>query len=198
MKQCPRCSRKYSDDTFRYCLDDGSVLLTPAEIAGADTLISGFDDTLRWEGDDAPQEIKPPVSLLFSYKKLEITSDLHKYALNVSLTLNQPPAKNGFLLKLGWPKCIRVTNQQGLLETPGNNRGRLEYLEFTLQSKETLWPGQTFEVTGKDGRVEFEYEFDHQIWHTVDGNSVTLNWAIFFLDSMPIEGSVDVDNLNCF
>ena len=85
-----------------------------------------------------------------------------------------------------------------MTETPGNKRGRLEYLDFTFESKETLRPGQTFEVTGKDGKVVFEYEFDHQIWHTVDGENVTLNWAIFFLDSMSIEGGVDVDTLNCF
>ncbi len=27
MKQCPTCSRIYSDDSFTYCLDDGSVLV---------------------------------------------------------------------------------------------------------------------------------------------------------------------------
>lgn len=29
MKQCPACSRSYSDNTLVYCLDDGSVLASP-------------------------------------------------------------------------------------------------------------------------------------------------------------------------
>ena len=29
MKQCPTCSRSYSDDSLVYCLDDGSVLANP-------------------------------------------------------------------------------------------------------------------------------------------------------------------------
>src|SRR5215510_13864444 len=27
MKRCPKCSRTYSEDKFKYCLDDGSVLV---------------------------------------------------------------------------------------------------------------------------------------------------------------------------
>jgi hypothetical protein len=54
------------------------------------------------------------------------------------------------------------------------------------------------EIVGRQDRVELEYEFDHQIWHIVDGNNITLIWSVFFLDDMPVEGKVDFDSLNCF
>ena len=54
MKQCPTCSRTYADDTLRFCLDDGSAL------------ISGFDPqaTLRipsMRATDIPQTVASPV-----------------------------------------------------------------------------------------------------------------------------------------
>jgi hypothetical protein len=179
-------------------LEDGSALLTSSEFAEADTLVAGYD-TLRLEGSGAPNEIAPAVSASVSYERLKITSDLHRYSLGLSLCLSRPPAKEGFLLKLGWPEFIRIARQQELRETRRyKNAERLEYIEFTFESKETFWPGQTFEVVGANAKAELEYEFDSVIWHEVDGNNFNLNWAVFFLDSMPVEGKVNFDDLNCF
>ena len=35
MKQCPRCSRSYADETLNFCLEDGEWLLTDDEPATA-------------------------------------------------------------------------------------------------------------------------------------------------------------------
>jgi hypothetical protein len=32
MKKCPRCKRTYADDSFTFCLEDGTLLSAPYEI----------------------------------------------------------------------------------------------------------------------------------------------------------------------
>ena len=39
MKRCPECRRDYYDDSLRYCLDDGSVLLEGPAVSDAQTVI---------------------------------------------------------------------------------------------------------------------------------------------------------------
>lgn len=133
-----------------------------------------------------------------SFEKLEITSDLHRYSLVFTLCLNSPPAKNGYSLKFGWPNFIRITRQRGMAETGSYVLGKIEYREFTLESQATLWPGQSIDIAGRKGRVQLEYVFDHLTWEAVDGKNITLNWAVFFTDTMPVEGKVDFDDLNVF
>lgn len=139
-----------------------------------------------------------PVSVSFSFKRIEITSRLHRYGLVSTLRLNRPPAKKGFLLKLGWPEFIRITRNQGLLEAGRYQQDRTKYIEYMYEYKETLWPGQLFEIAGQNGKIEMDYEFDNQIWYVVDHEAVFLNWKVFFSDSMPVEGQADFKHLNIF
>src|SRR6476659_5693726 len=44
MKQCPKCSRVYADETLNFCLDDGEWLLADDDSADAPTaIISGSE-----------------------------------------------------------------------------------------------------------------------------------------------------------
>jgi hypothetical protein len=39
MKRCPSCNRNYTDDTLRFCLEDGTPLVVPAEHSTAPTVM---------------------------------------------------------------------------------------------------------------------------------------------------------------
>ena len=54
MKSCPTCQRQYDDEEMKFCLDDGSLLLTKT---GATTLRS--DDMPTWQVSGPPVEPAP-------------------------------------------------------------------------------------------------------------------------------------------
>lgn len=197
MKKCPTCVRYFDDDAALLCQYCGTTLLHTqiSPTAFADTSeVESSDNAITQE----PQQAQALAVLSVSFKKLEISSELHRYALTATLRLTQPPAKNGFLLKLSWPKFIRITRDAGLIEAGRQQQGGIEYIEFTYEHRDKLWPGKTIDIVGRNDRVELEYEFDSSIWHLVDGNKITLNWSIYFSDDMPVEGQVDFDTLNVF
>src|SRR5437763_6978855 len=43
MKQCPKCSRVYADDSLNFCLDDGEWLLSDSKDEAPTAIISGSE-----------------------------------------------------------------------------------------------------------------------------------------------------------
>ncbi|HYJ45531.1 MAG TPA: nuclear transport factor 2 family protein [Pyrinomonadaceae bacterium] len=54
MKRCPTCQRTYADDTLRFCLEDGSALLTEGPATGDQTLLL---DSSQGMNEPPPTEI---------------------------------------------------------------------------------------------------------------------------------------------
>lgn len=46
MKRCPRCNRTYTDNTLRFCLEDGSLLSQVRDAEVTVVMSTGFDTTL--------------------------------------------------------------------------------------------------------------------------------------------------------
>lgn len=157
--------------------------------------------TTKFAQDDhkvnAPAVVMP-FSVTFSFKRLKITSDLHRYSLQCKLRLVRPPAKTGFLLKLSWPESIRVISSDGLTEVRRCHVEHINYIELTKKYDSTLYPGQQIELFRPEGDAELVYEFEHSTWSFVRNTHPALHWSIFCQDSMPTEGHLDFDDLNIF
>src|SRR4051812_20896896 len=54
MKRCPTCQRIYTDDTLRFCLEDGAALLTES-VSTDQTLL--LDSSQASAGEPPPPEI---------------------------------------------------------------------------------------------------------------------------------------------
>ena len=59
MKQCPTCERVYADDTFHYCLDDGSQLIAGGENEHPTAMLPLSRELSTWDSlDSEPQDIR--------------------------------------------------------------------------------------------------------------------------------------------
>lgn len=142
--------------------------------------------------------ISKAVDVNISYKNIEITGDLHRYSLIFGITLNTPPAKESFLLRLYWPSFIRITLDRNFTGRSSVKKDNKKYTEFSYQSEQRLYPGDTIEVVSPQGRVELEYEFNDNIWSKVEHGKHGLFWEIYFEDQMPVKGSINFKKLNIF
>ena len=133
-----------------------------------------------------------------SFKKVSITGDLHKYSFIFGITLNTPPAKNNFLVRLYWPFFIRVTMNRDFTDSRTVMMDGKDFTEYSYQSEQRLYPGDTFEVVSPKGRTELEYEFDHNIWSKVEHGKHEFLWEIYFEDQLPVKGAINFKQLNIF
>lgn len=138
------------------------------------------------------------INISVDYRRVLIRQDLHKYSLIFTISLNAPPAKESFQLKLFWPEFIRIKKCERLMEGKSIRKENIRYLEYLYEHKSKLYPGDTIEVIFPDGRAKLEYEFDHHIWNRVEYKTVCLFWEIYFVDQMPVKGSIDFKKLNIF
>lgn len=163
----------------------------------ANELIEAMEDL---SGNTENKIIPSPrtVDVNISFKNIQIKSDLHRYSFMCSVTLNVPPAKQSFMLKLLWPSFVRITLKNGFTGMRSVTVNGRDYKEFIYQNKQKLYPGDTIEVVSPQGRTELEYEFDHNIWDKVEYGRIELFWELFFEDQMPLKGSVDFRKLNIF
>ena len=138
------------------------------------------------------------IDLLVEYKRLLISQDVHKYSLIFAIRLNKPPSKESFLLKLLWPKFVRILKCKGLTEKRSFEKDNIIYIEYLFEYKSKLYPGDTIEVIHPDGRAELEYEFDDTIWDAVQDKTVYLFWEVYLDNELPIKGGIDFRKLNIF
>lgn len=138
------------------------------------------------------------IDVAVKYRRVLITQDLHKYSLIFTISLNAPPSKESFRLRLFWPEFVRISKRERLKGGKSIMKDNIDYVEYLYEHKSKLYPGDTLEVISPNGRTELEYEFDHYIWRMVDDRRVYLFWQVSFDDQMPVEGSVDFKKLNIF
>jgi len=139
-----------------------------------------------------------PVVLEITYTKLHISQSLHRYGLKVLLGLSNPPAKEGFRLRLLWPSEVRVVEVGGLVEGQTLHESGIAYREFILDSSNTVYPGERIEVFGPGKSPRLIYEFDDKIYDTVEHLGRMLRWSLYFRDQLPVTGEVDFRDLNFY
>ena len=146
--------------------------------------------------------MKPaPASLKFSFRPLEITGELHRYELVVTLTLTQPPAQT-FRLKLLWPVQVRIVRREHLSEGEEYivdlEKGRFSYRELWLDGDEPIFPGQSMEIIGPNKPAKLAYEYNDETYDIMRLYKAPLQYTLYLKDYMPMEGSSPFTKLEQF
>jgi len=162
----------------------------------AEELILAISENIPADISSITREKNIDVSV--DYRRVLISQELHKYSLNFTISLNTPPSKESFRLKLFWPKFVRISKRERLIGGKSIIKDNMDYMEYLYEYKDKLYPGDTIEIISPKGRAELEYEFDHDIWRMVDDKTVCLFWEISFDDQMPVKGSMNFRKLNIF
>jgi len=139
----------------------------------------------------------PAATLDISYVKKRITSELHRYSLVVSVTLNRPPEQGFFRLSILWPLSVKM-NGQGLKPEEEREIDGVRYIEFSLLVEERLWPGQTMKVIGGKNTPQLEYSFDNETYQKLHSQSLNLYYVLYLQDWQPVSGSIAFKKLNEF
>jgi ketosteroid isomerase-like protein len=64
MKECPRCRTRYTDDTLRFCLQDGTPLVELGEDAETETVVSPKRETQDSRPSAAPRRSRSKIGIL--------------------------------------------------------------------------------------------------------------------------------------
>lgn len=170
-------------------------------IAGRDVLVSlpGSEPFVPQNSDrlENTKDIQR-ASVEIAYDELKITQYLHRYALKVGLTLNQPPAQEKFRLSLFWPLEVRITLLQGFHEGQEQNIEGSVFKELWLTSNEEIFPGQSVPMVGSSSSAQLEYEFDNGIYYALIDYPKDLSYRLYFRDYPLVEGRVSFKDLNVF
>lgn len=142
-------------------------------------------------------EGSPAATLGISYMKKRITSELHRYSLVVSVTLNRTPDQGFFRLSILWPLSVKM-NGQGLKPEEEKEIDGVHYIELSLLVEERLWPGQTMKVIGGKNTPQLEYSFDNETYEKLHSQPVNLYYILYLQDWHPVSGSIPFEKLNEF
>jgi len=140
---------------------------------------------------------RPPATVTVSYTKAQITSDLHRYSLVVTVTLNRTPDQNLCRLSILWPLVVRARSTGLKIEEEKNLNGT-RYIEFSLLVEERLWPGQSVKVIGGKDTARLDYWVDTETFEKVHSEPVQVFYTLYLQDWPPVNGSVGFGNLNIF
>lgn len=167
---------------------------------GIDPLVEELISAMSDENTVANSHLlsKDNIETRVEYKRISINPDVHEYSLVFSISLNSPPSKNSFRLKIFWPEFIKISKCENLNKGKTLRRNNFTYIEYIFDYENKIYPGDTIEVISPDGRGKLKYEFDDNVWEKVESNTVELFWEIFFEDQMLVKGGINFRKLNIF
>ncbi|WP_440960566.1 toll/interleukin-1 receptor domain-containing protein [Paenibacillus nitricinens] len=134
----------------------------------------------------------------YNYHANQSTADVHTNSLTITVKLLSPPVLNQFRLVILWPKRIRINYQNGLtlrrfVQLDGN-----EYIEYSLDVKDSIYPGEELELVGCELPVDINYMIDRESWELIEEENLKLYFRVMFERAMPIEKEVLFKDLNCY
>jgi len=186
-------SETIDKEDIKYWLEVSEKLLP--KIIAAKPAISGDHEKDQIE---IPTEDAPPAEVSVTYKKLSITSEIHKYALEISVKLLQTPDQDFFRISLLWPAQIPITKIVGFEEGEKQNINGLLYQEYALFVEKRLWPGQTIKIVGGKSTAILEYEFNNNVYMNRHNTPFDLHYTMFLQSWQPVQGMVSFESLNIF
>jgi len=137
-----------------------------------------------------------PADVSISYKKLNITQEIHNYSLSVSVKLLQTPDQNFFRISFLWPAHIPITKINGFEEGEEQNINGQLYREYALFVNKRLWPGQAMKIVGGKAAAVLEYEFNNEIYMARHQKAFDLYYTLFLQSWQPVQGVVSFGSLN--
>lgn len=196
---------------------DSQELMDVLKAACAKLRVSLSEDQLSQEEFTELIELKEkwlkvenPVQIELSYKKLQITSDLHKYSLifnvinrtkkvfkNVIVELYFPSA---YIEKIGFLSGNDYIHSYVLKDKPGYTCINFDYSALPPEGKrelsQALLPGKTLKIFGEYGAGWLHYVMDHQRWDQHEKFEV--EWKVYINGEGPIEGRKPLHSLQIF
>lgn len=140
-------------------------------------------------------EATPPATVLISYSKKQITSDIHRYSLIVTVSLNRTPDQDFFRLAIFWPLFVAI-NCRGLKQGEEKEIDGVQYVELTAFIQERLWPGQTQKIIGGKDTLQLEYTIDDSTYKKLHDKSIAVHYTLFLQSWQPVTGSIPFTDLN--
>jgi hypothetical protein len=137
-----------------------------------------------------------PAEVSISYKKLNITQEIHKYSLLVSVKLLQTPDQDFFRISFLWPAHIPIAKIHGFEEGEEQNIKGQHYQEYALFVDKRLWPGQEMKIVGGKAAAVLEYEFNNEVYMARHQKAFELYYTLFLQSWQPVQGKVSFENLN--
>ena|GEM_PF-1142577 len=152
----------------------------------------------KLSADTPATEPAPPADVILTYKKVRISSELHRYSLVVSVTLNKTPDQSFFRLVIFWPLDVGGMRASGFKQGEEQEIDGSRYLELPLDVHERLWPGQTMKVVGGRTGEQIEYSVDDATFQRLHEHPVDVYYALYLQDWHPVRGKVPFKELNEF
>jgi hypothetical protein len=154
------------------------------------------EDLDQWHAQSTELLSKYPALVEFNYKKVNISADLHRYSLNTTVTLHQPPDQDFFRLSILWPIDVPINNHHGFEEEEEQKLEGKVYYGFGLFVEKRLWPGQTMKVVGDKSNARIEYEFNDKVFDRLQSQRLDLFYTLYLQDWQPVKGRISFERLN--
>lgn len=129
---------------------------------------------------------------------MSTSSEIHNYALVISVKLLQTPDQDFFRISFLWPHQIPITRINGFEEEETQNINDILYKEYALFVEKRLWPGQSMKIVGGKLTANLEYEFNTDVYMKHHNKPFDLYYTLFLQSWQPVQGKVSFDSLNIF
>jgi hypothetical protein len=132
------------------------------------------------------------------FDKIEITADLHKYSLKLSVIWLGPRDQDFFSISLLWPKSVKISKLVGFQRGDEEKINRILYEELALFVNKRLWPHKTTNSIGGKAAAHIEYVFDNETSRNLKPETHKLYYRFYSQEWPPIKGEVSFQELNIF
>lgn len=150
------------------------------------------------ENEGAKGEVGQLADIKVGFDKREITADLHKYSLLLSVKWLGPRDQDFFNISLLWPKAIKISKLTGFERGEEEEIDGIQYEELSLFVDKRLWPQKTIKTIGGKAAAQLEYVFDHATYMNLKPKAHKLYYRFYSQEWAPIEGEVSFQELNFF
>jgi len=172
--------------------------------------LSELDDGIRGGhtddvggGDPAaksnPGERTASVSFQVGFKTLSTGQGmLHRYSLTVSVSVQQPPMRDSFRLKLHWPEEVPTAVIEGIAQGKDVRTDKGLFKELQLDVNRQIFPGETVSLIGPSAMAKLEYQFNDAVYRKLHERDRELYAVLYIKDLPPVEQRTPFRKLNEF
>lgn len=184
-------SETIDKEDIKYWVDVSEKLLPKIKAAKVP-----LSDTHAIARIETSVEATSPAEVNITYKELKTLSDIHNYALEISVKLLQTPDQDFFRISFLWPAQIPIIKIVGFEKGEEQNINSLLYQEYALFVEKRLWPGQSMKIVGGKSTAILEYEFNDDVYMKRHKEPFDLHYTLFLQSWQPVQGKVSFDSLN--
>ncbi len=184
-------SEEIDKEDVRYWIEVSDKLIPKIKAAKTPTKVDQYTELKESEVAAAR-----PAEVSITYKKINITPEIHKYSLVVSVKLLKIPDQDFFRISFLWPAQIPIAKISGFEEGERQNINGQLFCEYALFVDNRLWPGQAMKIVGGNASATIDYEFNSEVYRTRHQKAFDLYYTLYLQSWQPVQGMVSFDSLN--